>query len=175
MRLQFFSIPACGGDDAAAELNRFLSTHRVLRVDRELVHDGAQSLWAVCVQWAPTADPEAPRARAPGERKGVDYKELLSEADFGLYSTLRLWRGAVAKAEGSAGYLPLNNEQLAQVAKRRPVSLAALEAIDGIGPSKRDKYGAALLALVGGAPLADWLPPPPPAEAADAPNKPDQP
>jgi hypothetical protein len=57
MRLQFFAIPACGGDEASAALNQFLATHRVLRVDRELVHDGAQSLWAVCVQWAPTADP----------------------------------------------------------------------------------------------------------------------
>jgi superfamily II DNA helicase RecQ len=174
MRLQFFSVPACGGDAAAVELNRFLATHRVLRVDRELVHDGAQSLWAVCVQWAPTADPEAPRARAPGERKGVDYKELLSAADFAIYSTLRQWRVAVGKAEGLAGYLPLNNEQLAQVAQRRPTTLAALEAIEGIGPSKRDKYGAALLALAGGAPLADWLPPPP-AEATDAPHQPDQP
>jgi hypothetical protein len=56
MRLQYFAVPARGGDEASAALSQFLATHRVLRVDRELVHDGAQSLWAVCVQWAPTAD-----------------------------------------------------------------------------------------------------------------------
>jgi hypothetical protein len=65
MRLQFFAIPACGGDQASATLNRFLATHRVLRAHRELVHDGAQSLWAVCSQWAPTADPG--RAQLTGE------------------------------------------------------------------------------------------------------------
>jgi len=49
MRYKFFTIPI--GDDGKAEdeLNRFLSTHRVLTHDAELVHDGQNSVWAVKV------------------------------------------------------------------------------------------------------------------------------
>ncbi len=41
---------------------------------------------------------------------------------------------------------------LIEIARRRPATLAALSTIPGIGRSKLDRYGAALLAVIGGAP-----------------------
>lgn len=37
MHLRFFTIPIHGGDETAAELNRFLGAHRILAIDRSLV------------------------------------------------------------------------------------------------------------------------------------------
>lgn len=49
MRLHFATIPIHDAQGPAAELNRFLASHRVLSVDRQLVQDGPRSAWAVCV------------------------------------------------------------------------------------------------------------------------------
>ena len=64
MRLRFFTVPVLDPTDAAREINRFLGQHRVLTVDRELVHlcDGA--VWSVCVTDQDTPATEAkPRPR----------------------------------------------------------------------------------------------------------------
>jgi superfamily II DNA helicase RecQ len=120
-----------------------------------LVPDGPRSLWAVCVSWTTTVDPEVGRPRPSGDRKPVDYRETLPQADFELYRRLRDWRQTTSKAEGLAPYLPLNNEQLAEIARRRPATLAALGEIDGIGPSKLSKYGVGLLAVVAAGPTEE--------------------
>ena len=50
VRLRFFTIPVFDSDTAQAELDHFLTTHRMLAVDRELIADGMRSAWAVCVR-----------------------------------------------------------------------------------------------------------------------------
>lgn len=55
MRLHFMTIPVYESAAAEAELNRFLASHRVLAVDRQLVVDGTRSAWAVCVSFVERA------------------------------------------------------------------------------------------------------------------------
>ena len=45
-------------------------------------------------------------------------------------------------------YVILHDSTLAEVARRRPRDLDGLAAVSGIGASKLERYGAALLALV---------------------------
>ena len=85
----------------------------------------------------------------------------MAEADWPLFNTLRDWRGERCKAEGIPPYVICNNQQLAEVVKARPTTLAALGAIEGFREAKLKKYGKALLALVAGEP-------PPEPEAGDA-------
>ena len=42
-----FQLGVGGGEAAAAELNAFLRSHRVLKVDRVAFPDG----WTFCVEW----------------------------------------------------------------------------------------------------------------------------
>ena len=53
MQYKFFNIPAISGDGVSAEeeMNAFLRGHRVLNVQRELVHDGRDSFWSCCVEY----------------------------------------------------------------------------------------------------------------------------
>ena len=63
-------------------------------------------------------------------------------------NTLRVWRTERAKADGVPAYIVLNDKHLAGIAKRRPSTLEALRACDGIGPAKLDTYGEEILAVL---------------------------
>ncbi|MEZ4468394.1 MAG: HRDC domain-containing protein [bacterium] len=140
MRYHFAAIPVLDPAAAAAELNRFLASHQVLGVDRQLIFDGQQSLWSVCVSYQEgEARPEPPR------KGGVDYKELLSAEDFAVFSALRVLRKELAEREGIPPYGVLTNEHLATLSQGAVLSLADLEKLPGVGPGRRDKYGQAFL------------------------------
>ena len=47
MHLHFFTVPAIGSEDAEAEVNQFMSQHRIIAVERKFVEDGANSFWAL--------------------------------------------------------------------------------------------------------------------------------
>lgn len=55
MKLQFFPIPAVSPSQAQEEFNRFVSSHRIARVEKELIPDGTASFWSVCVTTAAVA------------------------------------------------------------------------------------------------------------------------
>jgi hypothetical protein len=99
MRVHFFVIPVFGSREAQDELNGFLSSHRVIAIDRELVSDGPRSAWAVAVTWI-----EGGRAKF-GKAKGrIDYREVLSPEDFEVYSRLRNVRTQISERDGIAVY-----------------------------------------------------------------------
>jgi len=148
MELQFFRIPAREPGEFVEELNRFLRGHRVLMVQRELVREEGGAYWAVCVEYLPAAPAAGKGAVAAGKPK-VDYREVLSEADFAVFSRLRELRKQVAEQEAVPVYAVFTNEQMAAMVTGKADSLAALGRIDGIGEARVQKYGAAFLAVLG--------------------------
>ena len=51
MSLRFFRhfVQDSGGTEA--ELNGFLSSHKVLAIDRQLIDQGVNSFWTICVDY----------------------------------------------------------------------------------------------------------------------------
>jgi len=145
MQIRMFRISAAGEPEAEEALNRFLRSVRVLTLERQFVPDGQHAYWALCVEYLESAKARAEEARG---RERVDYKQVLSPADFALFARLRELRKAVATEEGVPAYAVATNEQLAEVARCRPGSTAALRQVEGIGDAKAEKYGDAILALV---------------------------
>jgi ATP-dependent DNA helicase RecQ len=84
------------------------------------------------------------------QKRDESWRELLTEADWPLFNTLRSWRSERAKQEGIPPYVIGTNRQLAEVAKTRPSTLAALGRLEGFGEAKLKKYGNDLIALVAG-------------------------
>jgi superfamily II DNA helicase RecQ len=149
MQLRFFTIPLLGGEVAAEELNRFLASHRILAVDRHLAQDSGVSIWAVCVSYEPAGESRAGDSRSASGRRGkVDYREVLSEADFTVYARLRTLRKEIADSEGVPVYSLFTNEQLAEMITRRVSSATALREISGIGEARVQKYGEAFLSAL---------------------------
>ncbi len=147
MALRFFTVPV---NDSAAfehELNGFLARHKVLSIDRRLIDQGVNSLWAICIDYL---------SHAPGEtghnlnlsRSRVDYKAILSAEEFAVFSQLRSLRKELAQTEAVPVYTLFTNEQLAQMVQRRCQSKSDLAQIEGIGNGKIDKYAAQLLPLL---------------------------
>jgi len=65
-----------------------------------------------------------------------------------LFSALRALRTTLARRDGLPAYVVFPDSTLAEIATRRPASLAALADVRGVGPAKLERYGAQFLAEV---------------------------
>jgi DNA helicase-2/ATP-dependent DNA helicase PcrA len=93
----------------------------------------------------PGAGRVRPRAVASGM---VRMGRASARADGPLAEQLRAWRRKRAEADGVPAYVVFNDRTLAALSERQPRSRGELLAVEGIGPSKLDKYGDELLALL---------------------------
>jgi ATP-dependent DNA helicase RecQ len=72
----------------------------------------------------------------------------LAPDDGALFARLQEWRRERAARDTVPAYVVAHNAALVEIAVRRPRSLPALADIKGYGPSRAEKYGAEILALV---------------------------
>ena len=97
---------------------------------------------------------EVPRERATRRKSSAKLAAegaTLNPAAQSLWGVLRAWRLEEARRQELPPYVIFHDTTLIEVARRRPASLDALSDIPGIGRSKLDRYGAALLAITGNA------------------------
>jgi ATP-dependent DNA helicase RecQ len=96
---------------------------------------------------------EVPRERVnrrkPGKKALPDL--ALDSATQILWTALRAWRLDEARRQELPPYVIFHDATLIEVARRRPDTLEALADIPGIGHSKLDRYGVAVLAIT-----ANW-------------------
>ncbi len=143
MRLAFFSVPIPSDGEAEAEVNRFLASHRVASVDRQVVQMGSVACWALCVTYLPAV----PTTKV-GKRGKIDYKEVLSPTDFTVFARLRALRKEWAEQEGVPAYALFTNEQLAAMVTSKARSRADLEKLPGVGPARIAKYAKPFLEVL---------------------------
>jgi ATP-dependent DNA helicase RecQ len=73
--------------------------------------------------------------------------------DLELYERLRLWRSETAKTLERPPFTIFHDATLTQIALELPTCSAGLAQIKGIGPSKLESYGEAVLAILAGQPV----------------------
>ena len=91
MGLRFFVVPVHDSSAFEQELNASMARHKVVSIDRHLIDEGANSFWAICVDYL---------SHMPGQtghipnlsRNRVDYKTVLSRDEFAVFSRLREFR-----------------------------------------------------------------------------------
>jgi DNA helicase II / ATP-dependent DNA helicase PcrA len=66
-----------------------------------------------------------------------------------LFDALRAWRRERAAADGVPAYVVAHDTVLAEIAELRPHTLPALRRVRGMGPTKLERYGPEILAVVG--------------------------
>lgn len=161
MRFHFATIPIHDSGTNEADLNRFLASHRVVGVDRHFIADGARSAWALCVSWVEgpaRAEVGAAASTAEQRRGRVDYRELLTAEQFAVYVRLRDVRKRLAERDGVPPYAVVTNEQMAEIVRRDARTRAELGAVEGIGPARLEKYGAAMMEAMAAGPTDVSLP-----------------
>ena len=118
------------------------------------------SAWLARVERAIAgADPDAPeidvdvreriadaRAHVSKQKSG---KREVPEADAPLFAALVEWRRKLSRASGAPAYVVFHDTTLAAIASARPRTRVALLTVPGVGPVKAERYGDAVLTLVG--------------------------
>jgi DNA helicase II / ATP-dependent DNA helicase PcrA len=74
-----------------------------------------------------------------------------AEPDDPLYAALKTWRLQRATADDLPAYVVFHNSTLAAIAGRRPRDLHELGAVPGVGPTKLERYGDEVLAVLAAA------------------------
>jgi len=144
MAYKHYKIACNHPDDAEDNMNRFLASHSVLKVDGKLVECGLDSYWAYQVEYV-TGKVFGSSQQTKGTTTRVDYKEKLNEQDFITYVRLREKRKEIAEAEAIPPFAIFTNAQLAEMVEKKCRTLKELKAIGGIGESRLEKHGAIFL------------------------------
>jgi DNA helicase-2/ATP-dependent DNA helicase PcrA len=71
-----------------------------------------------------------------------------AEPDDPLYAALKKWRLKRATADDLPAYIVFHNSTLAEIAGRRPRDLSELGTVPGVGPTKLERYGSEVLAVL---------------------------
>ena len=112
MQIQIFNVPLTDSGERLLEMNRFLSGNKVLEVEQRFFQNEKGGCWSFCVRYLPTVN-----GFQTASKEKVDYKLVLSEADFALFSRLREIRKQIAIADAVPSYAVFTDDELAGIAK----------------------------------------------------------
>ncbi len=142
MQVKLITIPINSVEDYNEELNRFLRSHKIVEIEKQLIQTPVGVYWCMYISYiTPTLVEQAPKER-------VDYRLVLSPAHFAVFSLLREVRKKIATNEGVSAYIVFTDVELAEIAQLPEISIAKLKSIKGIGDKKADKYGKLLIDLL---------------------------
>jgi ATP-dependent DNA helicase RecQ len=93
------------------------------------------------------------RRMVPRKGKGATLRrkagsDALSDADSALLERLRQWRSDQAREQSLPAYVIFHDATLSAIASARPLDIDGLFTIHGIGATKLQRYGPALLTLL---------------------------
>ncbi len=150
-------VPAAEGFDQVA-LEALGRQSEILQVTPAFFEHAGRPYWSLVIAHRPREAPGeqpvqvaargAAQSSASGRATPSPGRPEVAEADWGLYQELRAWRSKVADVLGVPVYLIFTNRQLAEVARLRPGSLAALGSVPGVGESRLRKHGKPVLEVV---------------------------
>jgi DNA helicase-2/ATP-dependent DNA helicase PcrA len=75
-------------------------------------------------------------------------KERAEEPSSPTYQALKRWRLQRARTDEIPAYVVFHNSTLAEIAERRPQTIAELGSVAGVGPAKLERYGEEVLAAL---------------------------
>jgi DNA helicase-2/ATP-dependent DNA helicase PcrA len=125
--------------------------------ERRVFHVAITRCSSSCTIVAPAVDPSPFVAELQGESPVVrgrrrDEPSRPSAAPLPangpVVEALKAWRRERAKADGVPAYVVLHDSTLAEIAARTPCSLFELGTVKGMGPTKLERYGDEILAVL---------------------------
>jgi DNA helicase-2/ATP-dependent DNA helicase PcrA len=122
-----------------AKRHLFLSWCAMREGERRKFH--SPSPFLAELGWAPSAEKPKPKA-APKE------KAALPEEDEGLFEALRSWRLEKSRELRVPAYVVFHDSTLAAIAAAKPKDIRALQQVSGVGPTKCERFGDEVIAVV---------------------------
>jgi superfamily II DNA helicase RecQ len=140
MQIKLFTIPITDSGASLEEMNRFLRANKILEVENQLVSNERGASWCFCVKYLPMA-----ASFQRSEQVKIDYKNLLSEEKFKVFSELRAFRKQIAAKDAVPAYAVCTDQELADIARLTEINQTTLKAVKGFGDKKIEKYGLAFI------------------------------
>ena len=141
MQFKVFTIPVTDDGTAIEDMNRFLRSHKVLETEQQLVSTKNGVQWHFCIKYLANAQPDN---KSQNSSK-IDYKEVLDDKTFAVFSILREIRKKIAEEEGMPVYAVFTNEELAGIAALDEISPQTIKSVKGIGEKKTERFGKRLI------------------------------
>ena len=130
------------------EVQSFIDDKEVLSVnDQFFIHENHPYLMLIVTYREVNND--FGRKRYPVDKKKIkEWRTILDDKEKTVYDALKKWRAERSKLEAVPLFIICKNQQMAFIAREKPLSLEALKKIDGIGEKKAKQYGEAILKIV---------------------------
>ncbi len=94
MQIKIYTIPTVGGERLNEEMNVFLRSKKILQVEQQLIAQTQGAYWTFCIKYIEDLN------TADANKTKVDYREILDDATFKVFSRLREIRKKIATDEG---------------------------------------------------------------------------
>lgn len=142
MQIKIFTIPVQDSDYFINEMNRFMQTNRILEVEQHFYNNGDKCFWAFCIHYL-----EYNQGMTSIHHEKVDYKQVLDEAHFDIFSKLREIRKRIAMEDAVPAFAVFIDEELANISIMKEINSAEMKCLKGIGEKRMIKYGEKLISL----------------------------
>ena len=125
-------------------INKFLRSHRILRVEKEFVPAGTNSQWCFCVEYLEGGEPQK---RSGKKSTRIDYREVLPQEAFARFARYREIRKALAAQEGIPPFIIFTDKEIAAMAEAEELTPAMMRSVKGIGEKKIAKYASHFISI----------------------------
>lgn len=137
MQIKTFKVPLGDTSGVEDELNKFLRSHRVLKLERAFCLDGSGFL-AVCVEYM-EGEPKGEQMVKPAKK---DVTKDLTEKEQQVYERFRKRRRELASEKSLPAYMIFTDADLAILAKQPGLTVESVLEVPGIQKSRLKEYGA---------------------------------
>jgi len=141
MQIKIFTVPISDNGSAQIELNTFLSGNKILEIEQFFHQNEKGAVWCFCVRYLNNNS----GIFTPNTPKKIDYKEVLNEKQFAVFSTLREIRKSIATQDAVPAYAVFTDMELAEITKLDTISENNVLQIKGIAEKRMSKYGTELI------------------------------
>ena len=143
MQYAIFTVPAVSGQEEQENMNKFLRSHKIVKVDKELITYSDSCCWTFCITYLQSPLSE----QSSVSREKIDYKEVLDERAFKMFSDLRALRKQIAQNDAVPAYAVFTDAELAEMTGLPLFDEKHLQSISGIGSKRVEKYGHAIIKM----------------------------
>ncbi|MBQ4083748.1 MAG: HRDC domain-containing protein [Bacteroidaceae bacterium] len=139
MQIKTFKIPLGDNGGAEEELNKFLRSHRVLKVERAFCLEGSGYL-AVCVEYM-EGNMVSDNVNTSG-RSRRDYAKELSEDEQKRFELFKAKRRELATEKSLPAYMIFTDAELVTLLKYPHLNIENVMDVPGVQKSRLKDYGA---------------------------------
>lgn len=143
MNIKLFTIPIAEDGAMLREMNRFLSSHKVLEISKSFYQSNDAAAWCFCVKYIVSTA----YTNSISKKGKIDYKEVLNEVHFKKFSLLREIRKQIATKDAVPAYAVFTDAELAEICTSNIEDAKAMKTINGIGEKKVEKYGEEMMKM----------------------------